>query len=68
LSFGWVVYCRTSPGRTEEEWHCREAVALLRAYLYCTPTEGTEALNRLEAQLADYLAEEKIGHAPVPCP
>jgi hypothetical protein len=52
--FRWDQFCRSCPGRSDEERHCREVINYVRT-LRDPPGRGDAVAARLEAELRDLL-------------
>jgi hypothetical protein len=63
-AFQWELFRATYPGASDEERHCREAIAFVRAGFVDEPEEiVTETVTRLEAELQRLLVRGEV-HLP----
>jgi hypothetical protein len=53
--FNREAFCRTWPGRTDEERYCREVMGFVRTTLTDEPGRRQLVMGRLETELGDYL-------------
>jgi hypothetical protein len=53
--FSREAFCRTWPGRTDEERYCREVLGFVRTSLDDEPGRRRVVLGRLEAEMGDYV-------------
>jgi hypothetical protein len=71
--FNHEAFCRTWPGRTDEERYCREVLGFVRTSLNDEPDRRQVVLGRLETEMGDYLRRTAptymagaTGHGPRP--
>jgi hypothetical protein len=63
--FNREAFCRTWPGRTDEERYCREVIGFVRSTLTDEPDHRHLVMGRLETEFGDYLRRDQTAYAPV---